>query len=69
MIVNFLVYLYPKVYIFLLLTFLLIFLTNLLVLIFWKRMIDLKKEKKWDKLGKNIVVVDTSIRKPKNKKI
>ena len=31
-------------------------------------MIDLKKEKKWDKLGKNIVVVDTSIRKPKNKK-
>lgn len=67
-IVNFLVYLYPKVYIFLLLTFLLIFLTNLPVLIFWKRMIDLKKEKKWDKLGKNIVVVDTSIRKPKNKK-
>ena len=43
-IVNFLVYLYPKVYIFLLLTFLLIFLTNLPVLIFWKRMIDLKKE-------------------------
>ena len=67
-IVNFLVYLYPKVYIFLLLTFLLIFLTNLPVLIFWKRMIDLKKEKEWDKLGKNIVVVDTSIRKPKNKK-
>lgn len=67
-IVNFLVYLYSKIYIFLLLTFLLIFLTNLPILIFWKRMLDLKKEKNWNSLGRNIVVVDTSIRKPKNKK-
>ena len=67
-IINFLLYLYFKVYIFISLILFLIVLTNLPLLIFWKRMLDLKKEKKWDKLGKNIVVVDTSIRKPKNKK-
>lgn len=63
---NFIVFIIPKLYIFLIATFLLLVLVNIPVIIYWKKLSELKKEKKWGKLGKNVVVVDTSIRKPKN---
>lgn len=67
LIINVLVFIFSKVSIFLLFTFLLIIVVNIPVIIYWKKVTNLKKEKKWGKLGKNVVVVDTSIRKPKNK--
>ena len=64
-IVNILVAFTSKISIFLLLTFVIIIATNIPVFIYWKKMMKLKEEKGWRSLGKNVVLVDTSIRKPK----
>ena len=64
-IINILVTFTSKISIFLVLTFVLIIVTNIPILIFWKKMMKLKEEKLWKKLGENVVLVDTSIRKPK----
>ena len=66
-IVNILVAFTSKISIFLLLTFAIIIVANIPIFIYWKKMMKLKEEKGWRSLGKNIVFVDTSIRKPKVK--
>ncbi len=66
-IVNILVAFTSKISIFLFLTFAIIIVTNIPVFIYWKKMMKLKEEKGWKSLGKNVVFVDTSIRKPKVK--
>lgn len=65
-ILNFIVFICPKLYVFITATFLLVSIVNIPVIVYWKKLSELKKEKKWGKLGRNVVVVDTSIRKPKN---
>lgn len=67
LIINIIVILYPKISLFTLLTLLLVVVTNIPIFVYWKKMSRLKEEKGWRKLGKNVVVVDTSIRKPKKK--
>ena len=67
LIINIIVILYPKISLFTLLTLLLVVVTNIPIFVYWKKMSRLKEEKGWSKLGKNVVVVDTSIRKPKKK--
>lgn len=64
-IINIIVVFNWRISIFILLTFLLIIVCNIPILIYWKKTMKLKEEKGWHKLGKNIVFVDTSIRKPK----
>lgn len=64
-IINIIVVFNWRISIFILLTFLLIVVCNIPILIYWKKTMKLKEEKGWHKLGKNIVFVDTSIRKPK----
>lgn len=64
-IINIIVTFTSKISIFLVLTFALIIVTNIPIFIYWKKMMKLKKEKLWNKLGENVVLVDTSIRKPK----
>lgn len=64
-IINIIVAFTSKISIFLLLTFVLIIVTNIPIFIYWKRTMKLKEEKGWKSLGKNVVLVDTSIRKPK----
>ena len=64
-IINILVTFTSKISIFLLLTFALIIITNIPIFIYWKKMMKLKEEKGWKSLGKNVVLVDTSIRKPR----
>ena len=65
LIINILVIFTSKLFIFLLLTLVLIIVTNIPIFIYWKKMMKLKEEKVWKSLGKNVVLVDTSIRKPK----
>lgn len=65
LIINIIVAFNWKISIFILLIFLLIIVCNIPVLIYWKKTMKLKEEKGWKKLGKNVVLVDTSIRKPK----
>lgn len=65
LIINLIVVFNWRISIFILLTFLLIIVCNIPVIIYWKKTMKLKEEKGWHKLGKNIVFVDTSIRKPK----
>ena len=65
LIINILVTFTSKISIFLLLTFALIIITNIPIFIYWKKMMKLKEEKGWKSLGKNVVLVDTSIRKPR----
>lgn len=65
LIINIIVIFNWRISIFILLTFLLIIVCNIPVFVYWKRTMKLKEEKGWHKLGKNIVFVDTSIRKPK----
>lgn len=67
LIINAIVFFYPKLSLFTLLILILVAITNIPIFIYWKKMSELKEEKGWRKLGKNVVVVDTSIRKPKNK--
>lgn len=67
LIINTIVIFYPKVFLFTLLLLVLIVTTNIPIFIYWRKMIRLKDKKGWRKLGKNIVFVDTSIRKPKKK--
>lgn len=64
-IINLLVFLSSKIWVFLLLIFALIIVTNIPIFIYWKKTIKLKEEKGWKSLGKNVVLVDTTIRKPK----
>ncbi|MCF0147623.1 MAG: DUF1648 domain-containing protein [Clostridium sp.] len=66
LIINIIVLFNWKVSTFVLLTFLLIIVCNIPVIIYWKKTMKLKEEKGWHKLGKNVVFVDTSIRKPKS---
>ena len=47
--------------------FLLVIVTNIPVVIYWKKTLKLKEKMKWETLGKNVVIVDSSIRKPKTK--
>ena len=47
--------------------FLLVIVTNIPVVIYWKKTLKLKEKMKWETLGKNVVIVDSSIRKPKSK--
>ena len=65
LIINILVVFTSKVFIFLIVTLALIVVTNIPIFIYWKKMMKLKEEKVWKSLGKNVVLVDTSIRKPK----
>ncbi len=65
LIINIIVAFNWKISIFILLIFLLIIVCNIPVIIYWKKTMKLKEEKGWKKLGKNVVLVDTSIRKPK----
>lgn len=67
LIINIIVTFNWKISIFILLTFLLLIVSNIPVLIYWKKMMKLKDEKGWHKLGKNVVFVDTSIRKPRGR--
>jgi len=67
LIINILVIFTSKLFIFLLVTLALIIVTNVPIFIYWKKMMKLKEEKVWKSLGKNVVLVDTSIRKPKLK--
>ncbi|MDV4149825.1 DUF5808 domain-containing protein [Clostridium sp. AL.422] len=64
-IINLLCVFISKISIFLLLTFALIIVTNIPIFIYWNKMMKLKEDKGWKSLGKNVVLVDTSIRKPK----
>lgn len=66
-IINTLLIFYPKMSLFVLVILVLTIIMNIPIFIYWRKMIKLKQEKGWRKLGKNVVVVDTSIRKPKNK--
>ncbi|MDZ7543434.1 DUF1648 domain-containing protein, partial [Clostridium perfringens] len=66
-IINILVFFTSKISIFLLLTIILIIVTNIPIFIYWKKTMRLKEEKGWRSLGKNVVLVDTTIRKPKVK--
>jgi uncharacterized membrane protein len=66
-IINILVFFTSKISIFLLLTIILIIVTNIPIFIYWKKTMKLKEEKGWRSLGKNVVLVDTTIRKPKVK--
>ena len=65
LIINILVIFTSKVFIFLIVTLALIVVANVPIFIYWKKMMKLKEEKVWKSLGKNVVLVDTSIRKPK----
>ena len=47
--------------------FVLVIATNIPVIIYWKKTLNLKQEMKWEVLGENIVIVDSTIRKPKTK--
>ena len=75
---NYLIYILPlifianivivfssKISIFITMLFILVLVTNIPIFIYWKKMMKLKEEKGWKSLGKNVVLVDTSIRKPK----
>lgn len=53
--------------IFILNIFGLVIITSIPVIIYWKKTLTLKEKMKWDALGDNVVIVDSSIRKPKNK--
>ncbi|GAA0084302.1 DUF1648 domain-containing protein [Clostridium sp. CTA-7] len=66
-IINILVFFTSKISIFLLLTIILIIVTNIPIFIYWKKTMRLKEQKGWKSLGKNVVLVDTTIRKPKVK--
>lgn len=66
-IINLLMFLVSKVWLYLTLTLALIIITNIPMIIYWKKTKNLKEEKGWGSLGKNIVLVDTTIRKPKIK--
>lgn len=65
LIINILVIFTSKVFIFLIVTLALIVVANVPIFIYWKKMMKLKEEKVWKSIGKNVVLVDTSIRKPK----
>lgn len=47
--------------------FLLVIVTNIPVIIYWKKTLNLKQKMKWEVLGQNVVIVDSTIRKPKTK--
>lgn len=47
--------------------FLLVIATNIPVIIYWKKTLNLKQKMKWEVLGQNVVIVDSTIRKPKTK--
>lgn len=64
-IINLLVAFTSKISIFVLLIFILIIFTSIPVFIYWKKTMRLKEKKGWRSLGKNVVLVDTSIRNPK----
>jgi uncharacterized membrane protein len=64
-IINLLVFLSSKIWVYILLIFALIIVSNILIFIYWKKTMKLKEEKGWRSLGKNVVIVDTTIRKPK----
>lgn len=64
-IINLLVAFTSKISIFVLLIFILIIFTSIPVFIYWKKIMRLKEKKGWGSLGKNVVLVDTSIRNPK----
>ena len=66
-IINLLVFFISKIWVYLLLTVALIIVTNIPMIIYWKKTKKLKEEKGWRRLGKNVVLVDTTIRKPKIK--
>ena len=66
-IINLLVFLSSKIWVYLLLICILIIVSNIPIFIYWKKTIKLKKEKGWGSLGRNVVIVDTTIRKPKAK--
>lgn len=66
-IINLLVFLSSKIWVYLVLILALIIVTNIPIIIYWKKTLKLKEEKGWRSLGKNVVFVDTTIRKPKIK--
>lgn len=66
-IINLLMFLVTKIWVYLILTVVLIVVTNIPMIIYWNKTKKLKEEKGWRSLGKNVVLVDTTIRKPKIK--
>lgn len=66
-IINLLMFLVSKVWLYLIVTVALIIVTNIPMIIYWNKTKKLKEEKGWRSLGKNVVLVDTTIRKPKIK--
>ncbi|MGG7212735.1 DUF1648 domain-containing protein [Clostridium nigeriense] len=64
-IINLLVFISSRIWVYFILIFSLIVITNIPIFIYWKKTMKLKEEKGWKNLGKNVVLVDTSIRKPK----
>lgn len=64
-IINLLVAFTSKISIFILLILILIIVTSIPVFIYWNKTMKLKEKKGWRILGKNVVLIDTSIRSPK----
>ncbi|MGG7142400.1 DUF1648 domain-containing protein [Clostridium nigeriense] len=64
-IINVLVFISSRIWIYFILIFSLIVISNIPIIIYWKKTMKLKEEKGWRSLGKNVVIVDTTIRKPK----
>lgn len=59
-----------KMWLLLAYTFIIIGITNILPIVYWKRMKKIKEEKGWKVLSKNVVIVETALRLPKkNSKI
>lgn len=52
---------------FILMIFGLILITNIPFVVYWKKTLKLKEKMNWEALGENVVIVDSSIRKPKLK--
>lgn len=63
--INILMIFNTKISIYLITLFVLIIVSNIPLVVYWKKTIKLKEEKGFRGLGENVVVVDTSIRKPK----
>lgn len=63
--INLMVAFTSKISLFLLWIIILIVVTNIPIFIYWKKTMKLKDHKGWESLGKNVVIVDTTIRKPK----
>ncbi len=64
-IINIILFFNSKIWVYLLLIFTLIIVSNIPIFIYWKKTMKLKEEKGWKSLGKNVVLVDTTIRNPK----